>query len=69
MSSLETQLTDAQEMMQEETRQKLGVQSRLRQFEEKVENIQDQLEEEEEHRKGLEAKNNALNTQVGMSKE
>ena len=65
VSGLEAQLSDAQEMLAEETRLKLSVQSRLRQFEEKVESLQDQLEEEEEAKKSLEQKLSSQTQQVG----
>ena len=64
VTSLESQLADAQDMLQEETRQKLAVQSRLRQSDDKVETMQDQLEEEEEARKSQEQKVNQLTQQV-----
>ena len=53
-------------MIQEETKQKLGQQSRLRQIEEKNESLQDQLEEEEDARRNAESKVNHLNTQVRL---
>ena len=66
MSSMESQLADSQEMQQEETRQKLALQTRLRQAEEGNVTLQDQLEEEEEGRKAAEAKLATVTSQVGM---
>uniref|UniRef100_A0A5F8HBC8 Myosin heavy chain 10 n=1 Tax=Monodelphis domestica TaxID=13616 RepID=A0A5F8HBC8_MONDO len=43
-----------QELLQEETRQKLNLSSRIRQLEEEKNNLQEQQEEEEEARKSLE---------------
>ena len=62
--ALEGQLADSQEILQEETRQKLSAQSRVRQLEEAMEAAQDQLEEEEEARKALENKIAHLNSSV-----
>lgn len=55
-TNLESQLTDAHELMQEETRQKLSLQSKLRQADEKVDSLHDALEEEEELKKAVEQK-------------
>ena len=59
-ATLESQLADAQETVQDETRQKLQLQTRVRQAEEKADSLQDALEEEEEAKRALETKNNAL---------
>ncbi len=67
VAKLEGQLADSQEMLQEETRQKLAALSKLRGTEEKAESIQDQLEEEEEARRSLENKISQLNIQVNIS--
>ena len=64
VTSLESQVADIQDTMNEETRQKLAAQSKLRHAEEKVELMQDQLEDEEEQRKAMEQKVNTLTTQV-----
>ena len=64
VASLESQLADAQELLQDETRQKLQSQSRVRQLEEQWEAAQDQLEEDEEARKSMENKINHLNAAV-----
>jgi ABC-type enterochelin transport system substrate-binding protein len=63
-STLEAQLTEQQENLREETRQKLAALARLRQIEEEAAASRDQLEEEEENRKQLEAKIATLNVQV-----
>ena len=65
VTSLESQVADIQDSMNEETRQKLGAQSKLRAAEEKLELMQDQLEDEEEQRKAMEQKVNTLTVQVG----
>lgn len=54
-----------QELLQEETRQKLNLSSRIRQLEEEKNNLQEQQEEEEEARKNLEKQMLALQAQVG----
>lgn len=53
-----------QELLQEETRQKLNLSSRIRQLEEEKNNLQEQQEEEEEARKNLEKQMLALQSQV-----
>lgn len=53
-----------QELLQEETRQKLNLSSRIRQLEEEKNNLQEQQEEEEEARKNLEKQMLALQAQV-----
>lgn len=65
VSSLEAQLTDSQETSQEETRQKLALQSRLRQVEDEKESLHERLEEEEEAKKALEKQVADLNQKVG----
>ena len=68
VTSLESQLADAQEMAQEETRVKLNLQSSLRQAEEQADKYLDQMEEEESQRKSLESKVSVLNAQVSLNK-
>lgn len=51
-------------MLQEETRQKLNLSSRIRQLEEEKNNLQEQQEEEEEARKNLEKQLATLQAQV-----
>lgn len=53
-----------QELLQEETRQKLNLSSRIRQLEEEKNNLQEQQEEEEEARKNLEKQVVVLQSQV-----
>ena len=64
VTSLESQVADSQDTMNEETRQKVAAQSMLRHAEEKVKLMQDQLQAEEEQRKAMEQKVNALTIQV-----
>ena len=54
VQSLESQLSEAQDSLQEETKQKLALQSRIRDQEEKHEMLQDQLDEEEEQKRNVE---------------
>lgn len=54
-----------QELLQEETRQKLNLSSRLRQLEEEKNTLQEQQEEDEEARKNLEKQILTLQAQVG----
>lgn len=56
-----------QELLQEETRQKLHLSSRIRQLEEEKNSLQEQQEEEEEARKNLEKQVLALQSQVCAS--
>lgn len=53
-------------MLQEETRQKLSLSTRLRQMEDEQTGLQEMLEEEEESRRNLEKQISTLNTQVGL---
>lgn len=61
-------LSVSQELLQEETRQKLNLSSRIRQLEEEKNNLQEQQEEEEEARKNLEKQMLALQSQVSCCK-
>ena len=65
VSSLEAQLADSQDISQEETRQKLALQSKLRQAEDEKENALERLEEEEEAKRALEKQVADLNQKVG----
>ena len=56
-----------QELLQEETRQKLNLSSRIRQLEEEKNSLQEQQEEEEEARKNLEKQVLVLQSQVRVS--
>lgn len=53
-----------QELLQEETRQKLNLSSRIRQLEEEKNALQEQQEEDEEARKNLEKQLLTLQAQV-----
>ena len=64
MSGKDSQLADAQESLAEETRQKLTIQAKLRQEEERANQMQEALEEEEEAKKALENKITELNRHV-----
>lgn len=64
VSTLESQLTEAQENIQEETRQKLAALSRQRQAEDEVASLKEQMEEDEEAQKQLEHKITSLTVQV-----
>lgn len=61
---LESQLNEAQELQQEETRQKIAYISRTRQLENEKANLQEQLDEEEESKKNLEKQLSILTVQV-----
>lgn len=58
-------LTVIQELLQEETRQKLNLSSRIRQLEEERNSLQEQQEEDEEARKNLEKQLLTVQAQVG----
>ena len=53
-----------QELLQEETRQKLNLSGRIRQLEEDKSTLQEQQEEDEEARKNLEKQLHSLQAQV-----
>lgn len=53
-----------QELLQEETRQKLNLSTKLRQMEDEKNGLQDQLEEELEAKQNLERHISTLNVQV-----
>lgn len=52
-------------MLEEETRQKLSLSTRLRQMEEEQNGLREMLEEEEESKKNVEKQVSALQAQVG----
>lgn len=56
-----------QEQLQDETRQKLALSTRLRQLESERESLQEQLDEEEETKKNLEKQLAVINTQVSRA--
>ncbi|XP_055526751.1 myosin heavy chain, non-muscle isoform X1 [Wyeomyia smithii] len=60
-TNMESQLTEAQQLLEEETRQKLALSSKLRQLESEKEALQEQLEEDEEAKKNYEKKLAELN--------
>ena len=66
VTSLESQVAEIQDTMNEETLQKLAAQSTLRHAEETVKLTQDQLSAEEEQRRAMEQKVNTLTTQVSQ---
>lgn len=53
-ATMETQLAEAQALLEEETRQKLGLSSKLRQVESEISALKEQIEEEEESKRNLE---------------
>lgn len=53
-----------QELLQEETRQKLNVSTKLRQLEDERDSLRDQLDEETEAKQSLERHISTLNIQV-----
>lgn len=55
-----------QELLQEETRQKLSLGTRMRQLEEEQINLKEQLEEEEEAKKNVEKQLLAAQAQVKL---
>lgn len=54
-----------QELLEEETRQKLSLSTRLRQMEDEQNGLREMLEEEEEGKKNVEKQVSALQAQVG----
>lgn len=64
--NLSPDFLNQQELLQEETRQKLNLSSRIRQLEEERNSLQEQQEEEEEARKNLEKQVLALQAQVSV---
>lgn len=59
--------TVPQELLQEETRQKLSLNSRLRQLEDEQHNLKEQLEEEEEAKRNVEKQLQTVQAQVRRS--
>lgn len=51
---METQLSEAQALLEEETRQKLALSSKLRQVESEISAVKERIEEEEESKRNLE---------------
>ena len=55
-----------QDTLAEETRQKLAAQGKVRQAEDELASLREQIEEEEDSKKTLETKITALSAQVGF---
>lgn len=55
-----------QELLQEETRQKLSLSTRLRQMDDEQNGLREMLEEEEEAKKNVEKQISTLQAQVGI---
>merc|ERR1712141_560541 len=68
MGALESQLGEANALLEEETRQKLAINSKLRNLEQAKEAMAEQLEEEEESKRQLEKNLADLKTQLGEAK-
>ncbi|XP_043216625.1 myosin heavy chain, non-muscle-like isoform X2 [Amphibalanus amphitrite] len=68
-TTLEANLAEAQALLEEETRQKLALNSRLRTAEEQRGQLQDQLEEEEEAKQQLEKQLGQAQTQLAEIKK
>merc|ERR1711868_309447 len=66
--ALESQLGEANALLEEETRQKLALNSKLRNLEQAKEAMSEQLEEEEESKRQLEKALADVKTQLGEAK-
>jgi len=64
VTALEGQLSEVQETLAEETKQKLAAQGKVRQTEEELASLREQIEEEEDSKKTLETKIASLSSQV-----
>lgn len=60
-------LSSCQELLAEETRQKLNLSTRLRQMEDERNGLLEQIDEETEARRNVERHVSSLNTQVSLS--
>uniref|UniRef100_A0AAX7TM00 Myosin, heavy chain 11b, smooth muscle n=1 Tax=Astatotilapia calliptera TaxID=8154 RepID=A0AAX7TM00_ASTCA len=69
VSSLSSQLHDTQELLSEETRQKLNLSGRLRQMEDDRNSLMEQLEEETEVKRAVERQVSSLNMQLSDYKK
>jgi len=67
VTSLEGQLAEVQETLAEETRQKLAAQGKVRQAENELASLREQIEEEEDSNKTLETRIATLSAQVGLT--
>ena len=65
-NSLVAQLAEVQENLNEETRHKLDLSSKLRASEEEKEQLQEQMEEEEQAKNNLQRQVNNFTIQVGV---
>lgn len=68
-ATMESQLTETQTLLEEETRQKLTLSSKLRQLESEKEALQELVDEEEEAKKGMEKQVIALTLQLNEIKK
>jgi len=66
VTALESQLAEVQESLAEETRQKLATQGKVRQADEELTSLREQIEEEEDSKKTLETKVASLTAQVAF---
>uniref|UniRef100_A0A673B7D5 Myosin, heavy chain 11a, smooth muscle n=1 Tax=Sphaeramia orbicularis TaxID=375764 RepID=A0A673B7D5_9TELE len=69
VTSLTSQLQDSQELLAEETRQKLQFSTKLRQAEDEKNSLQEQLEEEMEAKRNVERHVSTLNIQLSDAKK
>ncbi|KAJ8959252.1 hypothetical protein NQ318_022515, partial [Aromia moschata] len=68
-ATTESQFAEAQAALEEETRQKLALSSKLRQLESDKETLQEQIEEEEEAKKNLEKQLSVVSVQLAEAKK
>ena len=62
--ALESQLGETQETLADETKQKLAAQAKVRQADEELASLREQIEEEEDSKKTLETKIASMSAQV-----
>ncbi|XP_011332661.1 myosin heavy chain, non-muscle isoform X2 [Ooceraea biroi] len=68
-ATCESQFTELQQQLEEETRQKLALNSKLRALESERDSLHDQLEEEEEAKRALDKQVLSLNVQLAEAKK
>uniref|UniRef100_A0A8C2J9B2 Myosin, heavy chain 9a, non-muscle n=1 Tax=Cyprinus carpio TaxID=7962 RepID=A0A8C2J9B2_CYPCA len=68
-STVESQLKDTQALLEEETRQKLALSTRVRQLEDEQNNLKEMLEEEEEGKKNFEKQLHTAQAQKKVEQE
>uniref|UniRef100_A0A6P7G1J3 Myosin heavy chain, non-muscle isoform X2 n=1 Tax=Diabrotica virgifera virgifera TaxID=50390 RepID=A0A6P7G1J3_DIAVI len=68
-TTIESQFTEAQAALEEETKQKLALSSKLRQLESEKEALQEQMEEEEEAKRNIEKQVAVLSVQLAEAKK